>query len=57
MPVSPPMPDPSHIETRLLVIAEMLDRAVAEVHRAVADVKGGLPPAGDTKPDDDEARS
>jgi hypothetical protein len=33
------MPDSSHIETRLLVVAEMLERAVAEVHRAIVDAR------------------
>jgi hypothetical protein len=40
MPVPPPIPDPSHIEMRLLVVAEMLEKAVAEVRRAMADVQG-----------------
>ncbi len=31
--------DPAHIESRLLVVAEMLDRAVAEVHRAMEEVR------------------
>jgi len=42
MPVPPPLTDPSHIETRLLIVAEMLERAVAEVRRAMAEVKGGI---------------
>lgn len=52
----PPPPDPSQIETRLIVVAEMLDRAVAEVERALALVKGefvGQPDSSD--PPDDEA--
>lgn len=36
-----PAPDHSVMETRLLVLAEMLDRAAAEVRRLTADVKGG----------------
>lgn len=32
------MADP--IETRLLVIAEMLDRAVEEVHRVMVEIRG-----------------
>ena len=39
MPTPPPLPDPTHIETRLLVVAEMLDRAVAEVRRAMAEIQ------------------
>lgn len=41
MALPPPLSDPSHIEMRLLVVAEMLERAVAEVHRAMADIKIG----------------
>jgi hypothetical protein len=53
MPTPPPIPDPTHIETRLLIVAEMLDRAVAEVRRAMAEIKAtpdGLP--DDTPPPD-----
>jgi hypothetical protein len=39
MPVPPPMSDPSHIETRLLIVAEMLEKAVAEVRRTMAELK------------------
>lgn len=35
----PPKPDPSHIETRLLIVAEMLERAVTEVRRAMDEIK------------------
>jgi hypothetical protein len=28
-----------HLETRLLIVAEMLDKAVAEVRRAMAEIK------------------
>lgn len=38
---SKPIPDTAQIETRLLVVAEMLERAVAEVQRAVAEIKSG----------------
>lgn len=40
MAVPPPLPDPTHIETRLLIVAEMLERAVNEVHRVMTDIKG-----------------
>lgn len=39
MPVPPPFRDPSHIETRLLVVAAMLEKAVAEVHRAMDEIR------------------
>lgn len=42
MALPPPLPDPAHIETRLLVVAEMLERAVAEVRRTMAEVKGDI---------------
>lgn len=41
MTVPPPMRDPVHIETRLLVVAEMLERAVEEVRRAMEEIKRG----------------
>lgn len=41
MPVPAPMHDPSHVETRLMVLAELLERAVQEVRRAMADIKAG----------------
>lgn len=47
MPVPPPFRDPTHIETRLLVVAAMLEKAVAEVHRAMEDIRctsGGSAP-------------
>lgn len=47
MPLPPPLRDSVHIETRLLVVAEMLEKAVAEVHRAMAEIKSSHPPAGD----------
>ena len=50
MPLPPPLPDPSHIETRLLVVAQMLEQAVAEVHRAMAEIRGGRPDDGSTAP-------
>ncbi len=40
MPLPPPLPDPAHIETRLIVVAEMLEKAVAEVRRAMKEVRG-----------------
>jgi hypothetical protein len=46
MPVPPPMHDPVHIETRLLVVAEMLERAVAEVRRAMDEIKAVTPAKG-----------
>lgn len=36
--------EPDPIETRLAVVAEMLDRAVAELNRVVADIKSHHPP-------------
>lgn len=50
MPLPPPLPDPAHLETRLMVVAEMLDRAVEEVRRAMADLKGEQPAADVDKP-------
>jgi len=44
MPLPPPLPDPSHIETRLMVVAEMLTRAVDEVNRVMDEIKGAAPP-------------
>jgi hypothetical protein len=43
MPVPPLLHDPQHIETRLLVVAEMLERAVAEVNRVVDEIKAVAP--------------
>lgn len=48
MPLPPPLPDPNHIEARLLIVAEMLDRAVAEVRRAMAEVRGHSEPPAPT---------
>lgn len=39
MAVPPPLPDPTHIETRLLIVTEMLDKAIAELRRVTAEVK------------------
>lgn len=50
MPTPPPMPDPTHLETRLLIVAEMLDRAVAEVRRAMAEIRA-TDDVHDTTPD------
>jgi hypothetical protein len=44
MPVPPPLHDSAHIETRLLVVAEMLEQAVAEVRRAMDEIKAATPP-------------
>lgn len=59
MPVPPPLHDPQQIETRLLVVAEMLDRAVAEVRRAMDEIKAVTPPQGskpiaDPRPEQEE---
>lgn len=40
---APPLPDPRHIEIRLLMVAEMLEKAVAEVRRAMDDIKNDPP--------------
>jgi len=46
MPASVPrLFDPDPVETRLAVVAEMLDRAVAELNRVMADIKELDPPA------------
>lgn len=39
MPVPPPLPDPSHLETRLLIMVELLDRVVVEARRAIDDLR------------------
>lgn len=46
MSVPPPLPDPAHIETRLLVVAQMLEQAVAEVRRTMADIRRSTPADG-----------
>lgn len=43
----PQGPDP--IETRLLVVAEMLDRAVEEVRRVMNEIKGEQEPHDETR--------
>lgn len=55
MALPPPMTDPSHLETRLLVVAEMLEKAVAEVRRTMAEVKGYVEPPPGYPPDDSGA--
>lgn len=45
MPMPPPLSDPSHIPTRLLVVAEMLDRAVEELQRAMDELRNTGPEA------------
>lgn len=53
MPAPPPLPDRSHIETRLLVVAQMLENAVAEVRRTMAEIKGDIePPHAEHAPGD-----
>jgi hypothetical protein len=43
MPVPVPnTPDPGHIEMRLLVVAEMLENAVAEIRHTMAEIKGDV---------------
>lgn len=39
MPLPPPLPDPSHLETRLRIMVELLDRVVAEARRAIDDLR------------------
>ncbi len=39
MSVPPPLHDPAHLETRLLLLAELLERAVAEVRRTAAEIR------------------
>jgi len=46
---TPRPPEPSGIEERLMVVAEMLEKAVAEVRRAMAEVQGHVATA-DTDP-------
>jgi hypothetical protein len=41
-------PDPNQLETRLLVVTELLDRAVKELGIAVANVRGATPETGST---------
>lgn len=57
-PSDTPPPDRSHIETRLLVVAEMLEKAVAEVRRAMAEVRADVQPEVDGRqyPSDDARR-
>jgi hypothetical protein len=45
MPTRPPLPDPSHIEMRLLVVAQMLENAVEEIRHTMAEIKGDIPAA------------
>ncbi len=52
MPVPAPLPDPRHIEQRLLLLAELLDNAVAEVRRVAAQIQCPKP-ADDTDGDAD----
>ncbi len=52
MPVPPPITDPSHIEQRLLILAEILDSAVAEVRRVAAQIQTAEPLTADAKDGD-----
>jgi hypothetical protein len=45
-----PFHDPAHIETRLLVVIEMLDAAVAEARREMAQIRSSTPPGGTRPP-------
>lgn len=38
MPLPPPLPDPMHIEARLAVVEEMLERAITEVRRVTEEL-------------------
>ncbi len=49
-------PDSTQIETRLLLVAEMLDRAVEEVRRAMAEIKKSEPGTEGTPAPGDEVR-
>lgn len=42
MSVPPPFADPVHLEARLTVWLEMLERSVAEVNRVAADIRGAM---------------
>lgn len=53
----PRLTDPNHIETRLLVVAEMLERAVEEVRKAMREVKGDMQNGDDPPPEDEKPRS
>ncbi len=55
MPVPPPIPDPSHIEQRLLILAELLDSAVDECRRVAAEIQGTKRPPPDTGHGDADA--
>lgn len=41
MPTPPPSRDPSLLETRLLVVAEMLERSTREVEGLLAQIRAG----------------
>ena len=51
MAVPPPLPDPTHIEMRLLIVTEMLDKAIVELRRVTEEVKTAGPD-GPATPDD-----
>jgi hypothetical protein len=50
MPAPPPFKDPVHLEVRLLAVVEMLDSAIAEVRRAMADVQKDTGPDTEAGP-------
>lgn len=50
MSLPPPLPDPARIETRLLVVAEMLKRAEAEVRRTMVEIEGSTASGPDAHP-------
>lgn len=56
MPLPPPVPDPYHTVTRLLVVAEMLEQAVAEVRRAMEEIQADRKPADDASSNSKERR-
>lgn len=60
MPHRTPEHDHANIEVRLMIVAEMLERAVAEVHRVMAEIQGQItnpdtPPPPQQKEGDDGA--
>ena len=52
-PVPPPATDITQIETRLLVLAEILDQAVSEVRRTAQEIRRG---GGASPTTDDDAK-
>ncbi len=39
MPVPPPMSDPAHLEARMLVLSDILNRAVAETNKIMEEIR------------------